>query len=162
MAFGLNLNVPVAPGASSTQTDQPNETRDETKGATSSTDNSTAAERSSGASQTSEAKQTQTVAPANTDVAVARADKSDIAVSAKATEMSETVARQFAVRARAETIVAALVDAISAPIAPSELAAVDAAEAELKRGEAQQIAARGQNERLEDGLSSVRADSQAI
>lgn len=141
MPLGLNLNALVAPGQSSTPADQTAGINSETAGATSATENSTSAEAASGASQTSEAKQSQVVQPVNTDVAVTNTVLSDAARTVEASELDEFAARQFAIKARAESIVAALIDAISAPIDASELAAVDAAEAELRSGEAQKAAA---------------------
>lgn len=154
MPLGLNLNSLISPGQSTTPTDQPAVINNENTGATSASENATSAEAASGASQTSEAKQSQVVKPVNTDVAVTSTAFSDAARTVEASELDEFAARQFAVKARAESIVAALIDAISAPINASELAAVEAAEAELSSGEAQKAAAQQVN-----GASKGAADS---
>lgn len=159
MALGLNLISPVGSGAPSTSTGQSNETSKNETTTTSATNNSTAAEQSAGAGQAPEAKPSQTVQSVNTDVAVARTDKSDVGRSAERTEISDAAARKFATKARAESIVAALIDAISAPIEASEFAAVEAAEAELKAGEVQQRAVEQQTNQSESGLSAVRTDN---
>lgn len=158
MPLGLNLNSLISPGQSSTPTDQPAAISSENTGATSASDNATSAEASSGASQTSDAKQSQVVQPVNTDVAVTSTALSDAARTIEASELDEFAARQFAIKARAESIVAALVDAISAPINASELAAVDAAEAELKNGEAQKAAAQQMNGASKGAVDSTITD----
>jgi len=159
MPIGLNLNSLLAPGQSSTPSDQPAEIVFENSGATSATENATSAEAASGASQTSEAKQSQVVQPVNTDVATTSTVLSDAARTVEASELDEFAARQFAIKARAESIVAALIDAISAPISASEMAAVEAAEAELRSGEAQKAAAQQANGASRAAVDSSLTDS---
>ncbi len=158
MPLGLNLNALIAPGQSSTPADRPTEISSDNVGAAAASENATSAEASSGASQTPEAKQSQVVQPVNTDVAIASTALSDAARTVEASELDEFAARQFAIRARAESIVAALIDAISAPIDASELAAVEAAEAELRNGEAQKAATQQVNDTPRDAAGSALAD----
>lgn len=156
MPLDVNLFAPVARNQSSTSADQANGER---IGATPSAgNNANVAETSAGAGQPTEAKASQTVQPVSTDVAITISGKSDSVRSSEAVDASDVAARKFATRARAESIVAALIDAISAPIQASEMAAVDAAEAELEAGEAQQMAVE-QSDQSESGASALRADS---
>ena len=89
-------------------------------------------------------------------MAVASTAKADVTSSTEAAELSDTMARKFAIKARAESVVAALIEAISAPIEASELAALERNDDAAKTNDAPQSANQPQDNRFE---SALRADS---
>ncbi len=160
MSFGFNPALPIFSAGSSPSgenddpaTEEPGETD---QSAASGAGDATATEQSSSApsaTQTSEAQAKQTVQPVSSDVAIAKFDRSDVSKVDPLSEQDVLAAKKLAMKARSEVIVAALVEAITAPIDAKELDFLSGPEGAngIAQTDAQTL-----TEQFEDGLSAIR------
>ena len=165
MSLGLNPVLPAILPLPSTPTGDTSDPAEEEAGTTDNTGGSSGAggttgtEQSSGSSstgQTNETTPTQSIQPVSSDVAVAKGDRFDASRAEPSVEQEALAARKLAMKARSESIVAALIEAISQPIEAKELSALDEAEGPEAAAKTE---AQTRADQFEEGLSAVRKDS---